>query len=434
MIFSQQDIDILRLIRWCQFIMPEDVNVLTAETEVKNLVALGLIRQHERSGALIMSKKGVLLLQTFFTEEAPHYPPSYHTAIIQRRLHLSKLVLTAYRGNVDIFLDRNELLNNTPSMFLSTLTRERGANPWGSTRVAAIAHLGDLFCAVHYVCPGIGKLSLTDELTAAFEEIAGNAASIRDNAADTQTDTRRMSGECAAITAYSVDMRGRAEEMEQSAQKNKEAILTKTQEIMGVLNKAIEQSRSVEQIDLLTKDILSISSSTDLIAVNASIEAARAGTAGKGFAVVAQEIRKLADACAETAGHIQQVSAVVTGAVEHLSESAQDLVDYLGQNILTQFELSVQSGQQYRKDAAYIEASMEAFQQQSERLQTAMDEIAASITGISEAIDGALPDVTGAADSTRILAEDMTGIAARMDTNQEIVGELNRQMDVFANL
>ena len=49
MIFSQQDIDILRLIRWCQFIMPEDVNVLTAETEVKNLVALGLIRQHERS-------------------------------------------------------------------------------------------------------------------------------------------------------------------------------------------------------------------------------------------------------------------------------------------------------------------------------------------------------------------------------------------------
>lgn len=281
----------------------------------------------------------------------------------------------------------------------------------------------------------VHKLSrLTDELTAAFEEIAGNAASIRDNAADTQTDTRRMSGECAAITTYSVDMRGRAEEMEQSAQKNKEAILTKTQEIMGVLNKAIEQSRSVEQIDLLTKDILSISSSTDLIAVNASIEAARAGTAGKGFAVVAQEIRKLADSCAETAGHIQQVSAVVTGAVEHLSESAQDLVDYLGQNILTQFELSVQSGQQYRKDAAYIEASMEAFQQQTERLQTAMDEIAASITGISEAIDGALPDVTGAADSTRILAEDMTGIAARMDTNQEIVGELNRQMDVFANL
>lgn len=281
----------------------------------------------------------------------------------------------------------------------------------------------------------VHKLSgLTDELTAAFEEIAGNAASIRDHAAGTQSDARKMSEECSAITAYSVDMHGRAEEMEQSAQKNKEAILAKTNEIMSILHDAIEKSRSVEQIDLLTKDILSISSSTDLIAVNASIEAARAGTAGKGFAVVAQEIRRLADSCAETAGHIQQVSTVVIGAVDHLSESARDLVEYLGQNILTQFDLSVQAGQQYRKDAAYIEASMEAFHQQTEHLRFAMDEIAASITGISEAIDGALPDVTGAASSTRTLAEDMAGIAARMDTNQEIVGELNRQMEVFANL
>lgn len=77
-----------------------------------------------------------------------------------------------YRGSVDIFLPDNKLLSDTPSMFLSTLTRERGSNPWGSTRVAAIAHLGDLFCAVHYVCPGIGKLALTDELTAFANQTA----------------------------------------------------------------------------------------------------------------------------------------------------------------------------------------------------------------------------------------------------------------------
>ena len=135
-------------------------------------MALGLIRQHKKSGALIMSKKGVLLLQNFFTEALPHYPPSYHAAIIQRRLRLSKLALTAYRGNVDIFFARNEQLSHTPSMVLSTLTRERGSNPWGSTRVAAIAHLGDLFCAVHYVCPEIGKLALTDELTAFSNQTA----------------------------------------------------------------------------------------------------------------------------------------------------------------------------------------------------------------------------------------------------------------------
>lgn len=77
---------------------------------------------------------------------------------------------------------------------------------------------------------------------------------------------------------------------------------------------------------------------------------------------------------------------------------------------------------------------MEAFNSRTDRLQNAMDEIAASISGISGAIEGALPDVTGAASSTHALAEDMAGIAARMDTNQEIVGELRKQVDVFANL
>jgi hypothetical protein len=206
-IFSQRDIDILKLIRWCQFIMPADLISISNKIEIENLMALGLIRQHEKSRALTMSKKGVLLLQTFFTGAVPHYPPSYHSAIIQRRLRLSKLALTAHRGNVDIFLDRNELLFHTPSMFLSTLTRERGANPWGSTRVAAIAHLGDLFCAIHYVCPGIGKLSLADELTIFSNQTARfpgtkraflfSGASYQDILteleADTQADTKLIS-------------------------------------------------------------------------------------------------------------------------------------------------------------------------------------------------------------------------------------------------
>lgn len=281
----------------------------------------------------------------------------------------------------------------------------------------------------------VGKLSgLTDELSAAFEEIASNASAIRHNASGTQNNANCMAEECSTITAYSINMRKRAEHMENSAQASKDAIRKKTEEIMSMLNKAIEKSQSVNQINSLTKDILSISSSTDLIAVNASIEAARAGEAGKGFAVVAQEIRHLADSCTETAGHIQQVSTVVTDAVEYLAKSAQELVNYLEQNILAQFELSVQSGQQYRKDAAYIEDSMKAFTIRSDQLREAMDEIAGAISSISAAIDGALPDVTGTASSTHILAEDMSGITARMDTNQEIVGELQKQMQILSNL
>ena len=222
--------------------------------------------------------------------------------------------------------------------------------------------------------------------------------------------------------------------MEQSARREMAAVRTKTEEILSTLDEAIEKSRSVDQINSLTKDILSISSSTDLIAINASVEASRAGDAGKGFAVVAREIRRLADSCTETANHIQEVSTVVTGAVDYLSHSARELADYLGEETVAQLELSVQAGQQYRKDSAYIEHAMEDFNQQTNRLRGAMDEIAGSIASISTSIDGAASGITGAAGSTRVLVDDMAGITARMDTNQEIVGKLQKQMDVFANL
>lgn len=77
---------------------------------------------------------------------------------------------------------------------------------------------------------------------------------------------------------------------------------------------------------------------------------------------------------------------------------------------------------------------MEAFNDRTVRLKAAMDEIAGSISSISGAIDGAVSDITGTADNTRILVDDMAGITTRMDTNQEIVEELRKQMDVFANL
>lgn len=279
------------------------------------------------------------------------------------------------------------------------------------------------------------KLSdLTEQLSAALERISRNTAAITASASGTQEEAAHMADACAALSSYSVEMRERSEEMEESALREMEAVQAKTKAIMSVLNEAIEKSRSVDKIKILTQDILSISSSTDLIAVNASIEAARAGTAGNGFAMVAQEIRSLADSCAEAANHIQEVSGIVTSAVGYLSGSAQELADYLGEAVSTQLTQSVQAGRQYREDAAYIQRSMESFNSQADRLRTAMEEITGSISGISGAVDSSVSDVTGVAGSTHTLVEDLAGIVREMDTNQEIAGELRQQVEVFANL
>ena len=275
---------------------------------------------------------------------------------------------------------------------------------------------------------------LTAQLSAALEEIAGSTAAIRTTASGTQGDAADMAEECRSITAYAGEIRGRAEELERSTQERTEAVRLKTEEVTALLDEAIEKSKSVDQIHALTQDILAIASSTNLLAINASVEATRAGEAGRGFAMVAREIRRLADSSSSAANHIQEVSAVVTGAVEHLTRSAQELVEYLSGAVLSQSRQSVDSGRQYRDDAAYIERCIEAFSSRVERLRGAMDEIAGAIANISGAIDGAATGVSGAAGSTQELVDGMAGITRRMQTNQEIVGELQRQVDVFANL
>lgn len=276
--------------------------------------------------------------------------------------------------------------------------------------------------------------SLMEALSAAIQKVAHNASRISANASDVNEDVNDMAKECGTITSYASAMKVRASEMEQTAQTNTEVIGVKAEHILVELNEAIENSRSVDQVNTLTKEILSISASTNLIALNASVEASRAGETGKGFAVVAGEIRDLADSCAKTATRIQEVNQVVTKAVYNLSKHAQDLINYMNETILAEFQMFVCAGRQYKDDASYIEQEMEKFHSKSQHLRNSMAEIVAAIKSITNAIDEGAEDISGVAGSTRSLVGNMADITKRMDINKEIVEELQKQMEIFANL
>lgn len=275
---------------------------------------------------------------------------------------------------------------------------------------------------------------LAGELSSSIQKAADNAAAISKNSEETRLYATQIADECNAIAEYSTAMKTRADEMELSAKTSMEATSAKTADMMRVLAEAIEQSKSVEQINTLTDDILSISSKTTLISLNASLEATRAGKAGKGFSVVAGEIRQLADSSRDTANRIQQINEVITDAVYHLSQSAQNLVDYMDQSILKEFEEFVEAGSQYRKDASYIENVMDEFNDKTMRLQNSMTEIADSIGSITKAMDDSAADISRVAGSTQHLVSDMADITGKMDVNQEVAGELSRETVSFANL
>ena len=236
------------------------------------------------------------------------------------------------------------------------------------------------------------------------------------------------------MNAYSKEMRARADQMGNAAKENMAVTSEKVNQIMSVLNQAIEDSKSVDQVDNLTNDILNISGQTNLLALNASIEAARAGEAGKGFAVVAEEIGELANSSRETANRIQEINSVVTSAVHNLADHAQSLVAYMNESILPEFENFVTAGGQYKDDATHVEAVMNEFADKTDALRNSMNEIADSIQTITTAIDEGVEGVTGAANSTQVLVTDLDNILKNMDRNHEIVTTLHDETTIFTNL
>ncbi len=320
---------------------------------------------------------------------------------------IKKYVITPIKGTVDTLQESSQKLDEVTGEVLKH-TRTSGKSAKGLSALA-------------------GSLSM------AIQKVANNAAVINRSAADIKEDVNDMAEECSTITEYSSAMKIRANEMEAAAQTNTEVIQEKTVNILAVLEEAIKNSKSVDQVDKLTKDIVEISSTTNLIALNASVEAMRAGEAGKGFAIVASEIKSLASSCSETAGRIQEVNQVVTNAVHNLSKHSQDMADYLSETILSEFQEFVRSGRQYKEDADYVKEKIDAFNNRTDRLRNSMVEIADSIESITKAIDDGAAGITGVADSTKSLVGDMADITGRMDTNREIVEELKKQMEVFAD-
>ena len=276
--------------------------------------------------------------------------------------------------------------------------------------------------------------AVTEELSATMQEVEGNAAVISQNAKDVSDKVNDIAGKSDEIGGYLKQMKDQADEMEAKARSNMENTDQKVTEILDVLGQAIDDAKSVDEVNKLSGDILSIASQTNLLSLNASIEAARAGEAGRGFAVVAEEISHLSDSSREAASNIQKINETITEAVHNLADHSQSLVNYMRDSILPEFRDFVDDGGRYKNNATYIENMMTEFAASTADLQQSAKEIADSIGSISNSISEGAQGVTGAANSTQTLVNDMDSITQRMDENQKIAKNLKDETSVFTNV
>lgn len=205
-------------------------------------------------------------------------------------------------------------------------------------------------------------------------------------------------------------------------------------DIIETLKAAIEESKSVDRVNELTEEILSVSSQTNLLALNASIEAARAGEAGKGFAVVADEIRKLADSTRETANNIQSINALVTQAVNKLANNSNAIVEYIDGTIMPDYDRFVENGVQYRDDAAYVNTTMDHFEEKARKPAADHGEDGGFHPRHFTAIEESANSVGNAASSTTVLVSNIDTVHSEMETNQSISDRLKGEAGRFKNV
>ncbi len=276
--------------------------------------------------------------------------------------------------------------------------------------------------------------AFTGELSEMMESVSEHVQTISQNAEAVSGEVTGIAERTNQMNAYSKKMKSHAQGIAAQAHASMESADAKLNEILSVLNQAIEDSRNVSQVNSLTSNILNVANKTNLLALNASIEAARAGEAGKGFAVVAHEIGQLADVSKESASHIQEINGLVIQAVHNLAVHAQSLVEYMNEAILPEFGSFVKAGEEYRQNAVYAEGVMQEIAEKTDTLRCSVLEIADSIRTIRISIAESVDRISGASENMQVLAADMEQIHAQMDENKGIASRLKHETEIFVKL
>ena len=277
-------------------------------------------------------------------------------------------------------------------------------------------------------------VSSMEELTASMQEVSSTATEMNAGAENIMLAMEQITAQANEGSSFARDMKDHAIIVLDRAKTSHSTAQNMITGIKTSLNEAIENSQNVSRIEELTEDILSIASQTNLLALNASIEAARAGEAGRGFSVVADQIRILADQSRQSANNIQEISKLVIDAVSQLTDNANKILSFTGEDVMNDYKIFLDSSRQYQDDAMEMEKEMDYFYTQADGLKATLEELVNGINNITLNMSESSHGITEATDAISIVNSNMADIEKENLKNDTIRQQLIETVGHFQNI
>ena len=292
--------------------------------------------------------------------------------------------------------------------------RQRAEN---ARREGMLAAAGELEGSVGKISSASTRLaSQVQESDQRAAEAAGHLSEAAESMSEMNSTVREVAKNAAAASSASAETREKAEAGARVVERSLRCIESVHQvslELKRDMNQLNEHARSIDQIMGVISDI---ADQTNLLALNAAIEAARAGEAGRGFAVVADEVRKLAE---KTMASTHDVSNAIRGIQDSTAKSSVSVDNAVGQiEEATQF--ANESGHALEEIVATAEATADqvnAIATASEEQSAASEEISHSIetcSAMSRMISDTLRDASRAVSDMADQAQGLAGLVGNL--------------------